>query len=148
MQNLDPQGLFDIFEKGDEEIYEEHNALEVLKNPYVLMGMVLRGIENFKLMDMMYARNYPEEYKKHQHTIKRKYYDKLYEYLNRIRWDNSEDVFKVGSSYDLAETHNGLSDMLKYYEKYEVYENCAIIKRCLDKLYDLQADLIVNLDIR
>lgn len=142
MQNLDPQDLFSIFEQGDEEIYKEHNVTEVLKNPYVLMGMVLRGIDNFRLMDLMYQRNFPEEYKKVAPRIKLKYYDNLYGYLTRIKWDSTEDVFKVGNSYDLAETHNGLSVLLSYYEFIEHYEKCAVIKKCLDRLYDAQAELI------
>ena len=147
MQNLDPKSLFGIFEQGDEEIYEEHGATEVLKNPYVLMGMVLRGLENFELMDIMYKRNFPEEYKEHKHKIKLKYYTNLYGYLNRIRWDESEDVYKVGTSYDLAETHYGLSKLLTYFEKVEYYENCATIKKCIDRLYDAQVELI-DLDIK
>lgn len=148
MHNLDPQEIFSLFEKGDEEIYEEHSVTEVLKNPYVLMGMVLRGIENYKMMDMMYERNYPERYERVRSKLKLTYYDRLYEYLNRIKWDDTEEVYKVGSSYDLAQTHNGLSDMLRYYERLEIYEKCAIIKRCLDRLYELQVDLITHLDIK
>ena len=35
----------------DEEVYEEHNVTDVLQNPYVLMSMVVRGVENYKLLD-------------------------------------------------------------------------------------------------
>ena len=36
MQPLNPHTLFSIFEKGDEEIYKEHNMEELLDNPFVL----------------------------------------------------------------------------------------------------------------
>ena len=136
MQNLDPDNLFSIFEQGDEQVYQEHNLEEVLKNPYVLMGMVLRGLENFRLMDLMYARNYPKEYKAKRKYIKFKYYCKLYEYLDRIKWSKEEEIYKISNAYDLAETSQGLNDMLYYFEALECYEKCAIIKKCLDKLYD------------
>ena len=54
MQKLDPHTLFSIFEQGDEEVYKEHGELEVLKNPFVLMNMVMRGLENYQLMCIMY----------------------------------------------------------------------------------------------
>ena len=33
MQSIDPKSLFDIFEKGDEEVYQEHGVGKVLENP-------------------------------------------------------------------------------------------------------------------
>ena len=70
MQPLDKDTLFSIFEQGDEEVYIEHGVKDVLDNPFVLMGMILRGLENFELMDMMYNRNFPEEYKNVKTIIK------------------------------------------------------------------------------
>ena len=140
MQNLDPNNLFSIFEQGDEQVYQEHNLEEVLKNPYVLMGMVLRGLENFKLMDLMYMRNYPEEYKVRRNYIKFKYYSKLFTYLERIKWTKEEEVYTISNSYDLAETSQGLNEMLYYFEKLECYEKCAIVKKCLDKLYNFDLE--------
>jgi len=48
MQPLNKNTLFSIFESGDEEIYKE--ASDALKNPYVLMGMVLNGLQSYILM--------------------------------------------------------------------------------------------------
>ena len=36
MQKLNPHTLFSIFEKGDEEVYKEHGAEDLLDNPFVL----------------------------------------------------------------------------------------------------------------
>ena len=76
MKQIDKDTLFSIFEQGDEEVYMEHGVKDVLDNPFVLMGMILRGLENFELMDMMYKRNYPEEYENVKNLIKYKYYNK------------------------------------------------------------------------
>ena len=62
MQKLDPHTLFSIFEQGDEEVYREHNVEDVLKNPYVLIGMVVTGVENFYFMDKLYALKHKEDY--------------------------------------------------------------------------------------
>jgi len=136
MQPIDPHNLFSIFEQDDEQVYKEHNVEEVLKNPYVLMGMVLRGLENFRLMDLMYARNYPKEYKAKRNYIKFKYYSKLFDYLERIKWSKEEEIYRISNAYDLAETSQGLNEMLYYFEALECYEKCAVIKKCLDKLYE------------
>ena len=74
MNKLDPHTLFSIFEQGDEEIYKEHNVLGVLDNPYVLIGMVVTGVENFALIDGMYLLRYEEKYAKVRDGIKYKYY--------------------------------------------------------------------------
>ena len=53
MKPIDPNQLFNLFEVGDEEVYEENGVKDVLQNPYVLMGMVVRGLENYKLLDKL-----------------------------------------------------------------------------------------------
>ena len=57
MQPLDKNTLFSIFEVGDEEVYKENNVESLLDNPFVLIGMVVRGVENWHLMDILYTRN-------------------------------------------------------------------------------------------
>ena len=97
---MDPHTLFSIFEQGDEEVYIEHGVKDVLDNPFVLMGMILRGLENFELMDMMYSRNFPEEYKNVKTIIKYKYYNKLYSYLRRIDSTSFKDEYTIGEAFD------------------------------------------------
>lgn len=132
MQQLDPHTLFSIFEQGDEEVYKEHGVEETLDNPYVLMGMVIRGIENYQLMDIMYMRQYPKEYKNVRELTKYKYYTKLYNYLTRIDSTKFKGIYKVGDSYEGTSTERGLSTLLTYFEQVEHYEKCAIIKRYHD----------------
>ena len=134
MKQMDPHTLFSIFEAGDEEIYKENNVEELLENPYVLMGMVLRGVENWYIMDQMYTRTYPEQYKNVRSTIKYKFYNKLFNYLNRIPDNKFETVYKIGESFDSKEIMRGLNDMLYYYQDLEEYEKCGIIKNYIDLL--------------
>lgn len=134
MQPIDPNTLFSIFEQGDEEIYKEHGIEEHLQNPFVLMGMVLRGIDNFHMMDMMYMRQYPSHYKKVRNLTKYKYFNKLYGYLLRIDSNSFEDIYKIGESFDSKQTKNGLDILRVYYERLEEYEKCAVIKKYIDLL--------------
>lgn len=144
MAKLDPHTLFSIFEKGDEEVYQEHGELDVLKNPYVLLGMVLRGIENYDIMCLLYRRNYPEEFDKVEPTIKYKYYNKLYEYLLRINIDEVDDVYKIGDGYERDNVMRAISNMCDYYESLEEYEKCATIVKYKDLIFLKQLEYFIN----
>ena len=135
MNRLDPHILFSIFEQGDEEIYKEHGLESNLKNPFVLIGMVIRGIENYQMMDMMYMKQYPQEYKNVRAITRYKYYNRLYSYLTRIKSDRLDSKFTIGDSFDLDSVKNALDHLRVYYEKLEEYEKCAVIKKFLDFTY-------------
>jgi hypothetical protein len=134
MQPLDKNTLFSIFEQGDEEIYKEHNVTGVLDNPYVLIGMVVRGMENWHIMDIMYKRSYPVEYKAVREGIQLKYMNKLVKYLERLDANRFDTVYSIGDSFDEKVVRVALTNLLKYYEGIEYYEKCAIIKPYIDLL--------------
>lgn len=136
MQYLDPNTLFSIFEQGDEEIYKEHGVSDALQNPYVLMGMTVKGIDNYHMMDIMYMRQYPEQYKNVRKTIKYKYFNKLFSYLERIDSKHFNKIYKVGESFEKGQCFISLDYMRKYYEAIEQYEKCAVIKRFQDLLLE------------
>ena len=134
MQPIDPNTLFNIFEQGDEQVYKEHGMEDALNNPFVLMGMVLRGIENYHMMDMMYLKQYPGPYKKIRNLTKYKYYNKLYSYLTRINSTNFDKIYKIGESFDRKDVDYCLDHLRVYFEKLEEYEKCAVVKRYIDLL--------------
>jgi hypothetical protein len=134
MQPLDKHNLFSIFEQGDEEVYIEHGVEEILQNPYVLLGMVIRGLENFQLMDLMYKRNFPKEYGNIQKSLQYKYYCKLYQYLDRIDSNNFDTKHSIGESFDVDSVNFGLNTLRVYFESIEEYEKCGVIKKYLDLL--------------
>ena len=126
-KKLDPHTIFSLFEKGDEEVYKEHGQEDVLKNPFVIMGMVLRGLENFYIMDGLYSRNYGKRYTDNKPNIRYQYFTKLYNYLTRINIDNPKEVYTVGESFEKGEVEGGLNLLLRYFEGLEEYEKCAVI---------------------
>jgi|SRR5210317_826185 len=134
MQPLNPHNLFSIFEQGDEEVYKENNMEDLLDNPFVLMGMVLRGIENYHTMDMMHLRNFGNNYKEVRFKIKNQFYNKLYGYLNRIDASKFETKYTVSNAFEVQEVFNSLNVLLIYFEIREEYEKCATIKKYQDLL--------------
>lgn len=134
MQKLDPHTLFSIFEQGDEQIYREHGMQDVLNNPFVLIGMVVTGVQNYFIMDMMYLRQYPNHYKEVRNITKSKYFNNLYKYLLRVDIDSIEDGYTIGESFDVKEASFSLNQLLDFFEDLEEYEKCAVIKKFLDLL--------------
>lgn len=137
MNKLDPHTLFSLFEKGDEEVYKEHGVEDTLKNPYVLLNMVSRGMDNYGIMDMLYKKNYPDTYKNVRKDVQYKYYVRLYRYLERIDIKSIEDsTYTIGESYDLPNLIIRLDDLRAFFERYERYEYCGVIKDTIELLYE------------
>jgi len=134
MQPIDPNTLFSIFEQGDEQIYKEHGIEDQLSNPYVLIGMVIRGVQNYHMMDMMYMQRYPKEYKNVRNITKYKYFNNLFKYLKRLDINNFDDIYKVGETFDRKEAFGSLDYLRLFYENLEQYEKCAIVKKYQDLL--------------
>lgn len=135
MNKLDPHTLFSLFEQGDEEVYKEHGVEDTLKNPYVLLNMVSRGMENYAVMDVIYMKNNYKNYDKVRSNVKYKYFTKLFGYLERL---DIEDIkaakFVIGESYDLSTLVHNLDLLRKYFEEYELYERCLVIKNTIDSI--------------
>ena len=136
MNKLDPHTLFSLFEQGDEEVYKEHGVEDTLKNPYVLLNMVSRGMENYAVMDMIYMKNNYENYNKVRFNVKYKYFTKLFGYLERLELEDIKAAkFIIGESYDLPVLVRNLDLLRKYFEEFELYERCLVIKNTIDAIY-------------
>jgi hypothetical protein len=137
MNKLDPHTLFSLFEQGDEEVYKEHGVESALSNPYVILNMVTRGMDNYSIMDMLYMKNNPVSYKQVRNNVKYKYFTKLFNYLDRLNIDSIRDTkYVIGESYDLPNLIAKLDDLRLYFEEYELYEKCLVIKNTIDVLYE------------
>ena len=137
MNKLDPHSLFSLFEQGDEEVYKEHGVENTLNNPYVLLNMVARGMDNYSVMDMLYMKNNPDTYKNVREEVKYKYYVRLFNYLKRLDIESiNNNTYTIGESYDLPNLIVRLDDLRLYFEGYERYEKCMVIKNTITMLYD------------
>ena len=149
MQPLDKNTLFSIFEAGDEEVYEENNVSGLLDNPYVLIGMVVRGVQNYHLMDVMYKRSYPQDYAKVRQKIKLNYFLRIAGYLQRLDVKSFSTVYTIGDSFDVQEVQEAFEQLITYFEQIEYYEQCALVKSYLDLLSHevISKDLLKNTGI-
>jgi len=134
VHKLDPHTLFSIFEKGDEEVYRENDVEDLLDNPYVLIGMVVTGVENFYMIDKMYTLKHEEEYGRVRDKIKLKYFTKLCGYLDRVTPLEMEVAYSIGADYELDRALDSMNELLFFFEDIEMYEKCVKIKEYTDLL--------------
>ena len=143
MHKLDPHSLFSIFEQGDEEIYKEHNVEELLQNPYVLVGMVVNGIENFHLIDKMYMLKHGEEYDRVRENIQLKYFTRMYNYLNRVTPVELDTSYTIGSDFEVERALKAILHLLYFFEQLEHYEKCAKIKQYSELLVNKKLQSLI-----
>lgn len=127
MRKIDKNTLFSIFEAVNEEVYQENEVYDSLHNTYVLLGMVVRGVENYSIMEQMYENRYKESFATVRNSIKVKYFTSLIRYLERI------DLLQLDTLYELKDLlgeqsiNYALTEMIDFFEEVEMYENCALL---------------------
>jgi hypothetical protein len=131
MKRLDSSSLFNIFDAGDEEVYEQHGVQDILDNSFVLLGMVIRGVDNFYLIDQMYANRYKDRYTDVRESLKLTYFTKLIKYLVRIDDIPLDTVSMLEDEFGIEAIRYSLNEMLQVFEKDEQYELCSIILKYL-----------------
>lgn len=132
MKPIDSNNLFDIFSQGDEQVYQEHGVTEILDNSFVLFGMVVRGVENYYIIDQLYQTKYKEQYDSVRESIKMKYLMQLMNYLGRITEIPSDTVHIIQDEFGEQSIHYALHEMIDFFEKVEYYEQCAKLKKYCD----------------
>lgn len=131
MKRLDSKSLFNIFDVGDEEVYEQHGVQDILDNSFVLFGMVIRGVDNFYLIDQMYANKYKNEYTEVRDSIKLKYFTGLMRYLVRIDDIPLDTVSILQDEFGIDAIDYSLNEMLQTFEQDEQYELCSVVAKYL-----------------
>ena len=133
MKELNSDDLFNIFSQGDEEVYRENQVEDILNNSFVLFGMVVRGVENYFIINKIYSHKFGKDYASISDSIKLKYFNGLVIYLERINLSQSDTVLELVDEFGPQPIKYALEELLEFYEEKEMYEKCAIIF----KFYDL-----------
>ena len=100
-------------------------------SPGLIMGVILKGITTHLLISFKYQKEHPEKWRNIGDSIKMKYYTRLYNYLLLIDLTKSDSVSQC-LSYGVTPVVEMLNYLLKAFEKWEYYENCAVIKTYID----------------
>ena len=136
MKPLDPS-FFDMFDYSDGEDLERAGVIDSLKeyldHPYLLFGSVIRGVENFYIVRDMYTRHYKEQFERVEASVKAKYFNRLYYFLERFD-ENDNDFIAEAKRFEIPESSYALLTLRSYFESIEEYEKCAKIQSIFLKL--------------
>ncbi len=126
--------LFDIFSQGDESIYREHGVEDQLNNSFVLLGMVIKGVENYFIIDQIYRTRFGQNYNTVKDSIKQKYFLGLVQYLSRIDISQLDTLEDLQQEFDAQAIKFAFEELLDFFEQSEQYEQCAIIYKFFNLL--------------
>ena len=134
MHKINPDKLFSIFESNDSEEYEKNEVKHLLDNPYIILGMVTKNMENYEVLAVRYSMQFGEAYEKVADKIKTAYFNRLYEFVERVTDRHLDEIHPCGDYYDISRLISALTKLLQYYEEREMYMRCATIKKLIDNL--------------
>ena len=129
MKKIDKATLFNIFEVRDEEVYRENGVEDLLHNTYILLGMTIKGVENYFIMEQMYQNRYGETFSTVRDSIKLKYFTGLIKYLERIDLSQSDTLYELKDLFGEQSIEYALTEMVDFFEGVEMYENCALLMK-------------------
>jgi len=109
--------------------------------------MVVRGLENYSIIDGMYMMRYKEQYESVRETVKEQFYNRLYAYLLRINLKKFENIYVITEEYDKMGVFHALDHLLYYYQEKEYYERCAVIKSFDDLLRNTMTPPIYDYNV-
>jgi len=135
-----PPILLDIFNYSDEQDVKGEGyvgaVIDYTKHPYIILGSVIRGVENFYIMCEMFRNKYGDKFDAIEETLKQKYFDRLYGFLLRFDESNSEHILEA-MKFDRQEVSYALLAMRSYFEECEEYEKCI-------KIHDILHNLLLD----
>ena len=145
MKNLDPEDLFKVFEMSDEELVSQHDsqaAWDFRHHPFILIGMVIKGLENFEVVSKLYTRREGEAYVQIEDTVQHTYYTSLYKYLYRFNYQSLEYI-ESALKHDYSDIESALTHLRTFFESREEFEKSARIRDILEAI-DLGAELLLK----
>ena len=133
MKKLNSNELFDIFSQQDDHVFADNGMQEEIDNDFITFGTIIVGMRNYDILDHMYRYRYEKQYDSMKDQLKLKYFNGLIRYASRIDELRPDTVDDLIQEFGKQEIVGMLTQLLRFYEKLEVYENCAIIFNLLQK---------------
>ena len=143
MKKLDPKELFKVFEMTDEELIQEQDPQAVWDfryHPFILIGMVIKGLENFEMICELYHQREGEAFESVKDNVQLTYYTSLYKYLYRFNYQSLEHI-ESALRHDFDDIAYALIHLRTFFESKEEYEKCARIRDIFEAI-DLGAELL------
>jgi hypothetical protein len=127
MKKIKPELLFSIFSKDDAEVFKEMNVEHMLEEDGILLGMAVKGIVNYPLLDEIYRFRFSENYEQIRLGARLTYFDKMYGYLVKLKLNKLEDLLDFTILLGSREIQTCFKEMILHYKDIQEYEKCAVI---------------------
>lgn len=131
MQDINPDSLFAIFESNNYDERLDNRDHQTLNKIFIRIIKISRAYLGLKV-------KYNKDIEKFQNinidAIENTCYSWIFSYINFISLNYLNDILGSYSTNIQNELVNILQDLLLYYQKYEEYEKCSIVKKVLNKL--------------
>ena len=135
MKKLNPDSVFQIFNQDDREIFQEAGMEHLMNEDYMLIGMAVKGIDNYEILDKINKEKLKELYLEIKDGVKYRYFCKMYDYLYRVKLNKLEDLFDFVQVLGVKDVYSSFEILLSYFREIEDYEKCLY-------LHDLQKRLL------
>ena len=132
MKHLDADKLFDILLVGDHQVYQEHGVEQLVDDTHTLFGSVIKGVENYYIIDQMYTNRYGEAYNSVREKLRVKYFTNLMRYLVTIDMSRSDTRQNLVDEFGLQPISYALNEMIDCFVQVEQYEKCAILQKFIE----------------
>jgi hypothetical protein len=130
---MDIDNIFRVFAADDDDIFrEEENAAELLDNDFIKVGTLIKGMENYILLDKMYSLKFGTSYESKRESIKRKYYLGLVQNLPRPEELHSNTLNDLVDEFGRETLTTSLSSLIDYFVEIEDFDSCITLKAYLD----------------
>lgn len=123
MKPLDQHRIFQLFTDTVATPEEDTIISDINSHPYILLGMVIRGVENFYILSDMMRLKHGSSYERIKTTVQKTYFERLYSYVEQFN-EQDQDSILEGLSHDYSSINYALDHMIFHFENLEEYEKC------------------------
>jgi hypothetical protein len=134
MKKITTQHVINSFEQDYYLGFKDRkNAGSLTPNQTLLKNATL-GVEKYELLHVIYSRAYGETYSKISESVKDRYFNKMFSYLEKVDLSDIDSLLEIIPSLDENTIKKSFSKLLYYFQDLEEYEKCAVVKKVLDNL--------------
>ena len=137
MKKINVDTIFKVFDQDDRSIYLEEGLESLLEDDDILLNLVVRGLENYWLLDEIYTNKEPVRYEKIKYKVKDKFYNKMYGFLKKVNLNNLECFYSTVQDLGYGSIQISLQDLLNHFIDLEEYEKCSYINKVLKLIESL-----------
>jgi hypothetical protein len=132
MKKINSTKIFDIFTLTHQELdtlMEDQSS----ETPYIIeFKNIIKGIENFYMIDIIYKKRIGEEYLSRRENIKLMYFTGLMKYLERVGEIKGDTLLEVERELGKKPLLFALKEMIQVFILVEDYEKCSVLQKYLD----------------